>query len=108
MTRIGIAIAAAVLFCFVLLAAQRGPAPTRPVLPLAPASTVPPPPPELIHEQIKNDMKSLQLIQTQVQLLNFQFDQTRASLQQKLKTLERDGYDLNIDTWQYLPKPKTP
>jgi hypothetical protein len=113
MTRIVLASSVALLLFFGVVAAQRGAVPMPPKRAGLPASpfappTAPPPPPELIHEQIKNDMKSLQLIQSQVQVLNYQFDQTRASLQAKLKTLERDGYDLNIDNWQYIAKPKTP
>jgi hypothetical protein len=113
MTRIVLASSVALLLFFGVVAAQRGVVPLPPKRAGLPASpfappTVPPPPPELIHEQIKGDMKTLELIQTQVKLLNYQFDATRAELQAKLKTLERDGYDLNIDNWQYIAKPKTP
>jgi len=67
---------------------------------------IPPPPGELAHAQVQNDVQKLQLIQAQVQLLTIQFQQTQAALQQKLKALERDGYDLNVDAWTYVPKPK--
>jgi hypothetical protein len=70
------------------------------------ASDVPAPPPELERAQIQNDMTKLQLIQSQVQVLNYQFEQTKVGLQQKLKALERPGYDLNLETWTYVPKPK--
>src|SRR5262245_37602296 len=67
---------------------------------------VPPPPSPLERAQVEKDVQRLQLIQTQVQLLNLQFQQTQGELQQKLKALERDGFDLNMDTWTYVRKPK--
>jgi len=72
--------------------------------PILTATEVPPPPPELEHAQVQNDIQHLQLIQTQVQVLNYQFEQTKASLAQKLKALERDGFDLNVETWTYVRK----
>jgi hypothetical protein len=68
--------------------------------------TVPPPPPELTHSQVVNDLQRLQLLQAQMQILTYQFDQTKAALAAKLKALERDGYDLNVDSWTYVPKAK--
>jgi hypothetical protein len=68
----------------------------------------PDPPPPLARAEVQNDMKQLQLYQAQVQILNYQFDQTKAALAQKLKALEREGWDLNLDTWQYVPKGTAP
>lgn len=73
-------------------------------LPSALAPPAPDPPTEVQRLQIENDMKQLQLFQAQVQIINAQFDQTKAALQAKLKALERPGYDLDLQTWRYVPK----
>ena len=68
----------------------------------------PDPPSPLQRAEIQNDMKQLQLYQAQVQILNYQFDQTKAALQVKLKALERDGWDLDLNSWTYTPKAPSP
>jgi|SRR5215471_5855411 len=78
-----------------------------PRLPHALTPAAPAPPSELQRLQVENDMKQLQLYQAQVQILTAQFEQTKAALQVKLKALERDGYDLDLQTWRYVPKGTT-
>jgi len=70
---------------------------------LAPGAP-PPPPSALDRANVENDMKQLQLYQQQVQILNYQFEQTKAALAVKLKALERDGWDLDLQSWHYVPK----
>jgi hypothetical protein len=89
------------------LGASRGTA-LKPKLPGVITATAPDPPSALQRAEVQNDMKQLQLYQQQVQILNYQFDQTKAGLQQKLKALERDGWDLNLETWTYVPKGTAP
>lgn len=67
-------------------------------------ATPPDPPSALARAEVQNDLKQLQLDQQQVQILNFQFEQTKAALLVKLKALEKDGWDLDLNTWQYVPK----
>jgi hypothetical protein len=90
------------------LGASRGTA-IKPKLPGLITTAKPPDPPSPQQRlEVQNDMKQLQLYQAQVQILNYQFDQTKAALQQKLKALERDGWDLNLESWQYVPKGTAP
>jgi phage-related tail protein len=76
----------------------------KPKLAALTTATAPDPPTALQRAEVQNDMKQLQLYQAQVQILNYQFNQTKAALQLKLNALERAGWDLNLETWTYVPK----
>jgi hypothetical protein len=54
--------------------------------------------------QIQLAMQHLELLQTKVQVLQAEFDKTKADLQFQLKGLERPGYDLNLQTFEYVKK----
>jgi len=106
-TRYLVALAIVLVGAVALAAATR----TVPVSKIraAVSSTEPPSPPSALDRaNIENDMKQLQLYQAQVQILTYQFEQTKAGLAVKLKALERDGWELNLQTWRYEPKAAPP
>jgi hypothetical protein len=103
-TRYLIAVVVALALGVAALGASRG-IPVKPIRAGSLLTATPPDPPTpLQRAEVENDMKQLQLDQAQVQILNLQFDQTKTALAQKLKVLERAGWDLNLNTWTYEPK----
>lgn len=65
----------------------------------------PPAPPAVTAEQklqVQLTLEHLKLLQAQMQNLQGEFNTTKAALQVQLKGLERPGYDLNLETWQYV------
>jgi hypothetical protein len=103
-TRYLLALVVALALGAAALGASRGTALKPKPVGLLTTTKPPDPPSALQRAEVQNDMKQLQLYQAQVQILNYQFDQTKAALAQKLKALEREGWDLNLETWQYMPK----
>jgi len=79
------------LLAFVVIAAPQGPSLT-----------------EVQRLQIQNLTQRLELAQLRAQAAQHDFDEARAALTTLLKSLEVDGYDLDVGTLTYRKKPDPP
>ncbi len=66
----------------------------------------PPPLTETQRLQVQNMLQRIQIAQLQVQAAQREFETTRADAQKLFTSLAVDGYELDLQTYQYVKKEK--
>lgn len=54
--------------------------------------------------QLQNLAQSIELAQLRAQVAQAEFDKARLAIGELVKTLQKDGYDLDLQTLTYVPK----